>query len=129
MKLKGGLFKIFNRTTVCILGILIQVAYLTSLFWTLGTYYTYSYVVFQLIGVALSVYIVSRDINPSYKIAWIIAILTFPIFGVMFYVFFGNSHSGDRLRKRMRHYSDFERKNLPQNEELFKKLSKESNCR
>ncbi len=127
MKLKGGLFKIFNRTTVCILGILIQVAYLTSLFWTLGTYYTYSYVVFQLIGVALSVYIVSRDINPSYKIAWIIAILTFPIFGVMFYVFFGNSHSGDRLRKRMRHYSDFERKNLPQNEELFKKLSKESN--
>jgi len=27
--------------------------------------------------------------NPSYKIAWIIPILLFPIFGGLFYIFFG----------------------------------------
>lgn len=114
--------RLFNRTTVCIIGILIQMFYLVSLFWTLGTLYTYSYLVFELIGAVLTLTIVNSDMNPSYKIAWIIVIMAFPIFGVMFYIFFGNSHSGDRLRKRMNRFNEEERLLLPQNEELVHSL-------
>lgn len=113
---------IFNRTTVCIIGIIIQIFYLISLFWTLGTLYTYSYLVFEIIGAVITMLIVNSDINPSYKIAWIIVILAFPIFGVMFFIFFGNSHSGDRLRKRMNRFNEEERLLLPQNEELVHSL-------
>lgn len=114
--------RIFNRTVVCIIGILIQVGYLISLFWTLGTLYTYSYLIFEIIGAFLALMIVNSDINPSYKIAWIIPILLFPIFGVMFFIFFGNSHSGDRLRKRMNKFNAEERSLLPQDEELIRNL-------
>lgn len=113
---------IFNRTTVCVIGILIQVGYLISLFWTLGTAYTYSYPAFVLLGLIMTIAIVSSEMNPSYKIAWIITILIFPIFGVMFYVFFGNSNSGSRLRKRMNKYNEEERLLLAQKPESLDDL-------
>ena len=111
--------KIFNRTTVCVIGILLQLTYLVVIFLSFGTQYTYSYFAFVLLGVILSLYIYNMDINPSYKMAWMFSILSFPIFVVMFYVFFGNSHSGDRLRKRMTQYNDEARLLLPQNNELM----------
>lgn len=113
---------LFNRTVICILGILIQIGYLISLFWTLGTAYTYSYVVFVIMGVIMTIAIVSSEMNPSYKIAWIIVILTFPIFGVMFYLFFGNSNSGNRLRKRMNRYNEEERLLLAQKQQSLEDL-------
>lgn len=79
--------RIFNRTTVCVIGILIQVGYLVSLFWSLGTMYTYSYLVFEIAGILISLIIVNSDMNPSYKIAWIVPMLIVPVFGVMFYIF------------------------------------------
>ncbi len=120
--------KVFNRAVVCIIGILLQVAYLVMVFLTFGTLYTYSYFIFLGLGIALSLYIYNRDINPSYKMAWIFVILSFPLFGVMFYIFFGNSHSGDRLRKRMMQYSDEARVLLPQNDELMSKLHKDNSA-
>ena len=92
--------RIFNRTVVCVIGIAIQVTYFIMLFWTLGTAFTYSYYLFNILGIILAIYIVNSDVNPSYKIAWMIPILVVPIFGSMFFLFFGNSHSGDRLRRR-----------------------------
>ena len=95
------------------------------IFLSFGTQYTYSYFAFVLLGVILSLYIYNMDINPSYKMAWMFAILSFPIFGVMFYVFFGNCHSGDRLRKRMTQYNDEARLLLPQNNELMSALHRD----
>lgn len=118
--------KIFNRTTTCILGILIQLAYFVFFFWTLGTMYSYSFLVFLILGIIIALYIVNKDINPSYKIAWILLVLAFPILGCMFYVFFGNDHSGDRLRKKMARYSDECRLLLPQNQQLLKSLEEEN---
>lgn len=117
--------RIFNRITVCVIGILLQVGYMVSLFWSLGTMYTYSYLIFEIAGILISLTIVNSDINPSYKIAWIIPILTVPVFGVMFYIFFGNNHSGDRLRKRMNSFNEEERLLLHQNVS-FEKLNDDS---
>lgn len=118
--------KIFNRAVVCIIGIVLQVAYLVMVFLTFGTLYTYSYFIFLGLGIALSLYIYNRDINPSYKLAWIFVILSFPLFGVMFYIFFGNNHSGDRLRKRMMQYSDESKVLLPQDDDLMCALHRDS---
>lgn len=114
--------RIFNRTTVCVIGILIQIGYMFSLFWTFGTMYTYSYLVFEYVGLVLALMIMNSDMNPSYKIAWIVVILAFPIFGVMFYIFFGNNRSGDRLRKRMNRFNEEEHLLLPQNDDLVHSL-------
>ena len=68
--------KIFNRTTVCVIGILLQLTYLVVIFLSFGTQYTYSYFAFVLLGVILSLYIYNMDINPSYKMAWMFSLAT-----------------------------------------------------
>lgn len=118
--------RVFNRTVVCIIGIVLQVVYLVTVFWRLGTLYTYSYFIFQVIGIILTIIIINKEINPSYKIAWICPILMLPIFGVMIYIFFGNSHSSDRLRKRMNRFNEEERMLLQQNNEVAEKFTSEN---
>lgn len=118
--------RMFNRTVICVLGIALQVFYIMSLFWSIGTMYNYSYYLCTLLGAVLALYIVNSDMNPSYKIAWIIPILLFPIFGSTFYLFFGNNHSGDRLRKRMNNFNEESKLLLPQDKELIAKFHREN---
>lgn len=115
--LKRLMKKIFNRTTICVFGIVVQIGYFSSLCLGLGFRYNASYLIFQLLGVVVSMFIVNSDINPSYKIAWILVIMAFPIFGVMFFIFFGNRRSANRIRRKMRAYVDEERQVLTQNKE------------
>ncbi len=114
--------KIFNRTFVCVVGISLQVSYLVAIFWTLGTRFYYSYFAFIALGIILAFYIMNTEINPSYKLAWIFLILSLPIFGCMFYLFFGNSSSCDRLRKKMNQYNEETKMLLPQNKEIMSEL-------
>lgn len=50
-------------------------------------------------------WIVTKRDNPSYKIAWIIAILIFPIFGGIFYLVFGNKTMDKKQAQRIRDYA------------------------
>lgn len=116
--------RVFNRTVICVLGIAIQV--FCVIMFSFSLYAEYMYAVCLLLGVVLALYIVNSDMNPSYKIAWIIPILVIPIFGSVFYLFFGNDHSGDRLRKKMNKYNAESKLLLPQNKELIEVLDKEN---
>lgn len=120
--LKRPAKKLFNRTAVCVFGIAVQIGYFASLCLGLGFCYNASFLIFQAIGVVVSMLIVNSDINPSYKIAWILVIMAFPIFGVMFCIFLGNSSSNNKLRKKLSPYIENERFALSQNEKILKKL-------
>jgi len=48
--------------------------------------------------------IINSKSNPAYKIAWIIPILLFPIFGGLFYIFFGRNKLSKKEKKRMKYY-------------------------
>lgn len=80
---------VFSRTLICILGIIVQIAYLSSLFWSLGTMFSYSYLVFTVIALALSIYIINTQTSSDYKLIWIFTVLSFPLFGIMLYLFLG----------------------------------------
>ncbi len=80
---------VFSRISVCALGISIQVAYLGALFWSLGTMFSYSYFIFAIISLAVSIYIINTETSSDYKLIWIFTVLAFPLFGIMLYLFFG----------------------------------------
>ena len=79
---------------------MLQIIYLTVLFWTLGTMFSYSYIIFIFIGIVTALYIISGDTSPAYKPIWVFTVLSFPIFGCMFYLYYG--------RKRPRHRKNAE---------------------
>lgn len=56
--------------------------------------------------------IVSRDENPVFKISWILVILVAPVFGVPFYILFGNKRVGKRVARQMAKYQEHYEKEM-----------------
>lgn len=49
------------------------------------------YRAFQMISWIMVIWLIRKEDNPAYKIPWIIMILLFPLFGGIFYLFWGNT--------------------------------------
>lgn len=121
-KLVRTIKRVFNRTVICLLGVVLQLAYLGWLFWSFGTAFSYSYYIFEVAAALIAFMILNSDKHPSYKMSWILLILIVPIVGVMFYVCFGNGNSGEKLRRKMDQYNQEQRLLLPQNEDIIEAL-------
>lgn len=86
-KLRGLLRIIFGRTTYVLLAILLQIALLFIPLYRMEEYGVYFYAAFVLIGAVAVIYILNEQTDSSFKIAWVIPVLVFPVFGVMLYIF------------------------------------------
>lgn len=91
----------FSRVVVISLLILLQTAILLY-----GLIYLQEFQIIHLVLNLLSwltiLYILSRNDNPAYKIAWMIPILLVPVFGGLFYLIFGSKKLPRHIRKYMK---------------------------
>ena len=76
---------IYGRTLIILILIIIQLAILFITFNWLKGDFAYLYNGFNLLTSILIIYILNKKENPSFKLAWIIPILIFPVFGTLFY--------------------------------------------
>lgn len=96
------LFKfVASKGMITAFSFFVQVALIVLVVADLGRRWIWLFAVFYGLGIIVSFYIVSRDINPSYKISWTLLILMLPIFGAMLYLFIGRQHIARRIRKKM----------------------------
>ena len=65
---------LFSRLAITIFLLLIQVAILVFGITKLSESFVYFYAFFVFISIVVVIYIVSRDDNPSYKLAWCIPV-------------------------------------------------------
>ncbi|MCI9405468.1 MAG: cardiolipin synthase, partial [Oscillospiraceae bacterium] len=95
-----------SRLVIISLAILVQFFFLLFILLKLSdTYGLFAYVGLQLVSLLVVLWINSKRDNPSYKIAWIIAILIFPLFGGIFYLVFGNKPMNKKHAERIRQYA------------------------
>jgi hypothetical protein len=90
--------KLLRRTTVVALLVLVQLAVLVVTALRLSNHYLYVSLAFSLVSVAVAFAVVSRRDNPSYKLAWILLVLGFPVLGGLLYLLFG----GHRVSKKLK---------------------------
>lgn len=95
MKLKN----IFNRMVIVGLLIILQLGILITVIWKLSTYFMYFYGISLLLSAIVLLHLISKEGNPSYKIAWAIPILLFPVFGGFLYILLGNTKTNKKLTK------------------------------
>lgn len=88
-----------SRTAIVCLLILAQVFVLLLSIWRLSNYYLYFEIFFMVLSMCMVIWIINRKDNPSLKIAWIIPVLTFPVFGGLLYLFFGRERVTDKMVK------------------------------
>ena len=60
----------------------------------------------QVVGFLVVLWIVNKKINPSYKLAWTMLILIFPVFGVSLYLLFGKSRIGTVMEQHYQNLLD-----------------------
>ncbi len=103
------LFRIIsNRVFVTSVILIAQLTWFVVFLIKLTKYSVLISLIFSALSLLMVLHIVSKDENPSYKIAWIILIMALPLFGGLFYLVFGNK----RPSKGMRQLIDSEHKKI-----------------
>ena len=82
---------IFNRLFYVVFAMAVQLGWLLLLFLKAASYSRYISVGLTILSILVVLWIVNREINPSYKLAWAMLILSLPIFGLVLYLVFGQS--------------------------------------
>lgn len=107
---------------VVFLFLLIQIVF----FWLCVNYMKNSmqnfYAINTIISLLAMIYVISDNSNTSFKIAWIIPILTLPVFGTLMYTYvkleLGTHVTRNRLSKVIKNTNRF----IPQNQEVVKDI-------
>ena len=117
--MKKLLHKIINRKVITAVLIAVQMAWCISLIYNTALIYPLLNTFFYVAGLGVVVYIISKDSNPSYKLAWILPIMVFPVFGVVIYLLYANKKPSRYLRKRFTKVGELVTQNLKQDEAVL----------
>lgn len=71
--------------------------------------------VMAIAAVIIVLVIVNRQMNTAFRLVWTLLILAMPVFGVMFYLLYGNSRLKIKLRRRSAHFQEVGANILQQN--------------
>lgn len=80
--------------------ILIQLTFLLYLIFKLSEFFLPVYFILVVFSLIVSIYIIDKNENPSYKLAWVVLIMGLPIFGGLIYALFGGQKVPKELQKR-----------------------------
>jgi len=99
--MKKLLSRVFHRTVLVALLLLLQIALLLAVILRFSDYFLYFYLVCVIISVLAVLHIVNSGGDPGYKIAWIVPILLVPVFGGLVYLLCGGNRLSNRARRKM----------------------------
>lgn len=94
-------FKIKWRISLTALMFIFQILLIVYAVLKLQNDFIWLYTAIELLGVGTVIYIVNKRGNPSYKIAWIVFILSLPVFGLLVYMFWGGQRTFPYQKKKM----------------------------
>lgn len=90
---------IFSQKATIILLLAAQILFIAFTFLRLSAQYTYLNIIFTVIALALTIYILNKPENPAYKLVWIVPLLAMPLFATIAYFILVNQYGTKKLRK------------------------------
>ena len=89
------------RIIVSGLLILIQLIFLFDVIYDFSVHSAWNYTISMILGIITVIIIINRRGDPDHKIAWIVFILIFPIFGITVFLLWGGGRVMPHKRRRM----------------------------
>ena len=117
---------LLNRIVFIILAIGLQLLVLVDVIIRFNDYFAFFYGASILVSIVAVLWIINNRDNPAYKIAWIIPILLLPIFGGVFYLFFGKNKLSKRMKQKMQFITDKTREALIPEPGIFEEMGARS---
>ena len=115
---------LFQRVVVVSLGILLQILFVVAGMDWLREYWHWVRIAMGVISWVAVLTIMTGRSNPSYKMAWVVLILAFPVAGITIYLLFGGNRISDRENRRMARVEVMVAQHLRQNERVMQSLEK-----
>ncbi|HOO28490.1 MAG TPA: phospholipase D-like domain-containing protein, partial [Lachnospiraceae bacterium] len=124
-KRKSMLFRVlFSRTMVMFILLLVQILFLTAVFWELGSYSSYILIACNIIGALLVIFLISSNGRAEFEFIWVVLICVLPVFGVLLYLFVLLNPGGMGLKKLLDRRIQETKEYLITEKQVQKKLSK-----
>ncbi|CAM4245306.1 cardiolipin synthase [Erysipelothrix aquatica] len=92
---------ITNKIFVVGIIVVAELWLLLYLVWNLSLNYATIYSILMFLAVLLVIYVINRNDNPVYRLAWTIVILVFPPIGAVLYLSFGGKKVPRKLREKI----------------------------
>lgn len=108
-----------NRVVITALLLLVQMAWMAVVLLRLSNYSAWISAAFTLLSLLAVVYIIDTRGNPSVKLAWVVPILTFPLFGGLLYLAFGGKRPQRKLRHALERANQLTEVYIPDHSELI----------
>lgn len=112
---------LMSRVSTITLLILLQMGFLVGMVYYLSDMLMPVYIMLQIMSIIVTVWLVSQQDNPAYKMTWVIMILSLPVFGGLFYLLWGNKRLPLAMNLKLaRHESPIN--TVPPDEKLLPRL-------
>lgn len=116
---------LFNRIFYVAVALLIQLGWILITVWKLSAYSQYFSVGIRIVSIIVVLWIVNKNMNPSYKLGWTLLIMAAPAFGLVLYLVFGNSRIANAFQKK---YEEIQRESseyMKQDSGIIERLEKQ----
>lgn len=114
-----------NKIFIVAVLILIQLIVFFGIVFKLSEYFVVIYFFLIALSFCISIYIVNKNDNPTYKVAWVLLIMGLPVFGGLIYLLFGGQKVPKELRIRDNEAAGNYQEVIWQNTEIMDQLEKE----
>ncbi len=115
-----------NRVVITALLVILQIGFFMLEIFRWGNYYVVIAIALRFISLGAVVVILLRSSDPAVKLAWIVPILLFPLFGGIMYLAFGHVFLPGKLRRGWELTSRQIAGNLVQRPEILDRLQEEA---
>ncbi len=126
--MKKVLKVIFSRIVIMAMLMIAQIAILLLLILRLRISFLFLYSLFSILSLTMVFFIISQRSNPAHKLAWVLPIMIFPVFGGILYIILRTNVTSKKFRKRIN--SIYERM-LPlmnEDKEIIEELKMQDSC-
>lgn len=93
---------VFGKFLYTALFVALQIAVIVWAFVYFNERFAFFYAFNVVLSLAVLLHLIYKNSNPEYKLAWVIPILIFPIFGGFLYVVFTHNRSTEKMKKMVR---------------------------
>ena len=113
----------FSQIVIVSFLLILQLLLIAISLMRLSEYFLYFDITLKIISLITVIIIINRHSNPTYKLAWVVPILVFPMFGGLFYLFItGQMHTKVFFNKLSALEKEIT-KDYPQNSGVFSEIS------
>lgn len=124
--IKKGIKVLGSRVVIVGVLLLIQISWFVMVIEYIGRYSELINSILTLISIIAVLWLVNKEDNPAYKLAWVIPILLYPLMGGLMYIFMGNKKPSKDLRKRMANIYEITGPYMEQRKEIIDEIKKDN---